>query len=191
MLPAPRTTAQPVLSLRVSGAGSPERRIPRRTQAAGSRKIAASSEIPGGILRAASRTARSRRRTSSLKPPGSSTFSRKTGHIVSLPRRQSAHFPHGTWWGATTRSPGPKPPTPSPRASTVPMTSCPSTAPAGAVLVWSLKRSVPQSPQPKRRRTISPGPGAGIWRVSSRVVPSPAQATTWVVDRDSCGLIGE
>ncbi len=81
MLPQPSTTTMP-------SSPSPERSMPRSTQAAGSMNTAALSQSESGTLRAARLTARSRIRTMSAKPPGSIRFSLKTAHIVSLPRRQ-------------------------------------------------------------------------------------------------------
>ena len=91
MLPAPRMAAQPG-----GGAVSARRawRMPRSTQAAGSRKMPASSATWGGSPKAACRTARSRTSTHSENPPGTSRFSRKAGQSGSPLRRQSAHSPH-------------------------------------------------------------------------------------------------
>ncbi len=80
----------------------------------------------------------------------------------------------------TTRSPGRNSDAPPPEATTSPITSCPSTVPGETLSFESLKRSVPQSPAQRSRRSSSPGPGGGQSTSSSRALPPPAQTTARV-----------
>ena len=152
-----------------------------RTQAAGSMKTAAASLIVSGTLCAAWAVARSWISTWSANPPGSIRLSRKVSHMVSFPRRQRWHEPQGTWWGTTTRSPMANWLMPAPRVTTSPTISWPRTIPGFALLVVSLKRSVPQNPTHLSFKSSSPVPGSGMGRDSIVVSSPPRHAMTLLI----------
>src|SRR5262245_2706234 len=88
---------------------------------------------------------------------------------VSRPIRQNSHSPHVQCnHGAPTRSPMSKPVTPSPTATTAPVTSCPKTS--GSFVIGLSKSHSPiakcrsewQTPHAATLINTSPGPGVGV-----------------------------
>ncbi len=138
MGPAPKTMA-------VSPRTMPDRVMPCSATARGSARAATRGDIPSGR--------RNRERASLITYPANpppvlvSTGAERRSHCDGWPSRHRRHSPHRGDAPPTTASPGAHVVTPSPTAATIPVYSCPPTAPGlpqPSIITW---RSDPQMPQ--------------------------------------------